>query len=126
MSVRNGATTSSKIDLIFSNSEIIKTASTLNINISDHQAVMVTRKKGYTKPSKVTFTGRSYKNYVREDFQGSLLEVDWTEFYNMQDPYVMWKFIEEEIRRNIDVVCPLKSYTVSELREPWITNIMRR
>ena len=122
ISVRTETTSRSRIDLIFSNSDIIKSTSTLDINIIDHQAIMLTRKKGYTRPTKVTFTRRSYKNYVREDFQESLVEVDWARFYNTQDPNVLWKLMEKNILENIDKTCPLKSYKVNEFREPWITN----
>ena len=120
--MRNGIAVSSKIDLIFSKSEVIKSSTTLDINVSDHQAVMVTMKKSYTTPTKINFTGRSYKNYIREDFQESLVGEEWREFYGSRDPEFLWETMEGLIRNNIDKVCPLKSYKVNEIREPWITN----
>ena len=83
---------------------------------------MVTRKKVYVKPNKINFNGRSYKNYIKEDFQKSLLAVDWADYYGIQDPNLLWSLMERVIRSSIDEICPLKSYKVSETREPWVTN----
>ena len=116
-SVRNGITSNSIIDMIFSNSEIIQTSTTLDINISDHQAVMVMRKKD-TAPTKISFTGRSYKYYVREDFQELLAGEDWTYFYSTREPNLLWETMERIIRSHIDRICPLKLFKVNEVREP--------
>ena len=43
---RNGVASETSLDLIFSNSDFISNAGTLDYNISDHQAVFATRKKG--------------------------------------------------------------------------------
>ena len=112
----------SKLDLIFSNSEIIQSVKALDINISDHLAVMVTLKKIRLKIPKINFTGRSYKNYVKEYFQESLSEANWAEFYNTNDPNRLWEIMEGIILKNIDTMCPLKSFNVSGYRKPWITN----
>ena len=57
-----------------------------------------------------------------EDFQESLVGEDWMDFYDSRDPNPLWETMERIIRSTIDRVCPLKSYSVSEIREPWITN----
>ena len=93
----NGSMKSSVLDLIFTNSEYISQSKTLDLNLSDHLAVMVTRKKVWVKPSKIKFKGRSYKNYVKEDFRKAILKI-------------------------IDPICPLRSFSVPEAKEPWITN----
>ena len=119
---REGVASETKIDLVFSNSEIISCADVLNINISDHKAVMVTRKKKHSPPTKVKFKGRSYKNYVKEDFQESLTETNWEDFYTLRDPNLLWEFMENIILSKVDQVCPLKTFNVNNSREPWITN----
>ena len=78
---RGGISHSSKIDLIFSNSEVVKTVKIMDINLSDHLAVMVTHKKVKQKTPKIRFSGRSYKNYDKDQYQESLLAADWTEFF---------------------------------------------
>ena len=118
----NGVIKHSRLDLVFSNSETIQSAKTLDINVSDHLAVMVTRKKTRVKVPKVSFVGRSYKNYVKEDFQESLSSANWREFYRTTDPNKQWEIMEDVILDNIEVMCPLKSFNVRGYREPWITN----
>ena len=116
---RNGECTQTKIDLVFTNSEVILSTKVLNINLSDHQAVMVTRKKLYIKPRKISFVGRSYKNYVKVDFQEELQNANWGVFYTSQDPNFLWSTMENIITTKIDTVCPVKLFRVKECREPY-------
>ena len=119
---REGEGKCTRIDLIFSNSEFIKETKTLDYNISDHLAVMTTRKKVATKKEKVNFMGRSYRNYIKEDFQNRLVALDWGDFFEAQDVDLLWEMMERKIEEEIDRVCPKKECRVSKLREPWITN----
>ena len=122
ISFRNGVVTKTKIDLIFTNSDNIKDARTLDLNISDHLAVLVTRKKVTVPKEKVDFRGRSYRNYNREDFQNRLTNLDWGHFFDIRDPGVLWEIMEGRIEREIERMCPMKSFRVARKREMWITN----
>ena len=117
-----GKITETCIDNIFTNSSIIAESRVLNLNISDHLAVFVRRKKPRITTKKVNFVGRSYKNFIREDFQESLINKDWTEFYNSSDPEECWGLLENTIRSELDLTCPLKNFRLKEIREAWITN----
>ena len=110
------------IDNIFSNSEIITEAKILDWNFSDHLAVMVRRKRAKNTRSKVAFKGRSYKNYVREDLQGALLDEDWNQFYEANSPSTCWDILEGKIKSYLDTTCPQKMFKVNETRDPWVTN----
>ena len=68
------------------------------------------------------FQGRSYRNYIREDFQNNLNNVNWEPFYAIQDPSLLWEFMERVIIEQSDLMCPVKIYKVAAAREPWITN----
>ena len=114
--------TNTLLDLIFTNSDSIHTGTTLNLNVSDHLAVCASRKTSSTKKCKVKFRGRSYKNYVKEDFQESLLEHNWRNFFASNDPIFQWDFMENIIRTEADELCPIREYRLPEIREPWITN----
>ena len=122
VSYRNNAVTETTIDLIFSNSDFVKSAGVLDLNLSDHMAVMVTRKKLAVKQEKIEFKGRSYRNYDREIFQGALLNRDWGNFMNERDPNVLWEQMQSIMEEEIDLMCPIKSFKVKKSREPWITN----
>ena len=112
----------SRIDNIFTNSDYIIDTRTLDWNLSDHVAVSVTRKRLPSKVDKISFTGRSYKNYNKTQFQTGLLAEDWDGFYNTQDPSDCWEIMENRIRSHISRTCPLKTFRVREVREPWLTN----
>ena len=122
LSFRNGVDSSTTLDLIFSNSEVINKVETLNMNLSDHLVVKVTRKKTWVKPKKIEFKGRSYRNYVKEDFQNSLNDLNWRRYFEIDDPNVLWGLLKTAILNSIDPVCPLKKFKVAEAKELWITN----
>ena len=54
------------IDLIFTNYDYTSQSETLDLNYSDHQAIFITKKKTKSKTNRISFEGRSYKNYVKE------------------------------------------------------------
>ena len=119
---RAGNIKESCIDNIFTNSPFIAESKVLDLNISDHLAVYVRRKKARIIPKKIKFTGRSYKNFVKEDFQEALLDLNWDDFYNATDPGECWNMLESAIRGKLNQTCPIKTFRVKEVREPWVTN----
>ena len=119
---REGVPTNSTIDLIFSNSDCISRVQTLDLNISDHQAILISRKKVYLKRNKIDFRGRSYRNYDKAAFQNRLVNNNWDQFYGSKDPNKQWKLMHEIILNAISDMCPMKSFRVDEIQERWITN----
>ena len=122
MTVREGVVSGTRIDLIFSNSENVACTTTLDFNISDHLAIIVTRKKGPTVKEKTEFMGRSYRRYSREVFQNNLGTINWAPFFELEDPNKLWDFMEKEILKKANELCPMKKLRVNAQREPWITN----
>ena len=55
--------------IFFTNSDIIDKTGVCNVNISDHQMNLLTRKKAKFLKLKCNFNGRSYRNYNRDLFQ---------------------------------------------------------
>ena len=122
ISFRNEVKTESLLDLIFTNSDHITEAKTLDYNLSDHLAVLATRKKKTLPKERTEFSGRSYKNYNREEFQNSLSTTDWTLFYGIGEPNALWDLMEKEILKQANLMCPIKKLRVNAKRKPWITN----
>ena len=85
------------IDLIFTNSDHVYESGTLNLNYSDHQAIFVTKKKNKMKTDKISFTGRSYRNYNAEEFQNTLKKEIWDELYGLDDPNIAWEFLIKKL-----------------------------
>ena len=112
--------TNSCIDLIFTNSEYIKDAGILDLNFSDHQAVFITRKKEKNTKNKIEFIGRSYKNYDITQFQKSLCEFNWDDFFKIENPNEGWDLLYERIIGVLDNMCPEKNFKVNSYREEWM------
>ena len=110
------------IDNIFTNSESISEAKTLDWNFSDHYAVAVKRKRIKVHNEKVSFKGRSYRNYMKEDLQNVLLAHDWAAYYQSNNPEQCWDIIENLVRQHLNVTCPEKLFKVRVARDPWVNN----
>ena len=111
---RDGVRSTSKLDLIFTNSDCSTDSRTLDLNLSDHLAVCTTRKKASCERSKVDFKGRSYRYYTKEDFQNNLINSNWDQFFEVEDPNELWEILKRKIKREIDKMCPIKTFRVNE------------
>ena len=93
------------LDLVCSNSEHIANSVVCNLNLSDHELVLITRKKINIKQEKMSFTGRSYKNYDKVLFTARLLNQDWLVFDSKRDPEILWNTMHctkyHDLRRSI-------------------------
>ena len=102
LNYRDGVPIGSCIDHIYTNSALIMEQQILDWNISDHLIVYVKRKKTRVHYSKVSFNGRSYRNFVKEDFQWELIDSDWDSFYQSRDPNECWAIMEGKIKLILD------------------------
>lgn len=75
---RNTASTSNILDLIFTNSPYVASAWAIETNLSNHEPVLVVRKKQPTSAPRVLFRCRNYGNFVKEDVQDYIRDHDWT------------------------------------------------
>ena len=112
------------LDLFITNSNDIDRVGVCDINLSDHQMIMLTRKKVQQIKKKSEFVGRSYRNYNRDDFQNSIINENWENFENSNTVDGKWEQIERIIRKTIDEMCtcPLKTFKIKQVKEPWISN----
>ena len=76
----------SGIDLIFTNSDIISKSGVTNVNLSDHQMILLTRKKAKSRKQRCSFEGRSYRHYNKEIFQEQIENANWHEFNESRNP----------------------------------------
>ena len=116
------STTSACLDQIFSSSDVISSSGVLDLNISNHLAVFCTRKKKVNLKGKKQFEGRSYRNYIKEDFQDQIINLDWNSFYSCIDPIDCWDIMEYNIKQVIDRMCQTKIFNVMASTDRWVTN----
>ena len=110
------------IDLIFTNSNDVTNSGVWGLNISDHDMVYITKKKASVTRKRVSFIGRSYRNYNKEVLQGRLNNLDWNQFWRMQDPNECWSYILNGIENELSIMCPLKTRVIRSSNEPWMNN----
>ena len=109
------------LDLFFTNSDIIAKAGVSNVNISDHQMIILTRKKAKLVKQKCEFYGRSYRNYNKDIFQERIRDANWEFLDNELDVNIQWKMFEQNISTILDKMCPQKMFKIKQVKQPWIT-----
>ena len=119
---REGVLHETSIDNIFSNSDAVVKSGVVDWNFSDHLVIAAKRKRVKAAHKKVEFEGRSYRNYVREEFQEIMINKDWEGFYNARDPSICWEILVEHILSYLNTACPKKKFKIKEIREPWVSN----
>ena len=116
------ATQHTILDLILTDSEYIKHSGVLDINVSDHLPVFLLRKKVHIKTPKCEFIGRSYRNYNKESFYNRLNQHTWDEYYHKTNVNECWKIIIDRINEYLNDTCPLKAFSFSKEKQPWLNN----
>ena len=109
------------IDLIFTNSTSAYKKGTLDVNLSDHEMIFTTRKHIKKENNPTSFQGRSYKNYNEALFLDQLSACDWNILYQQNDPEIAWNILETNVRNVIDNMCPMQTFFVKYLKDPWIS-----
>ena len=118
---RFSTTKNSILDVCVTNSDFIKKSGVCDVNLSDHQMILITRKKTKFPKKKCTFTGRSYRKYNKNEFQNDIINADWTEYNNESTVEGKWNQFIQIIRNKIDSTCPVKEFKIKQQKEPWIT-----
>ena len=118
---RHGKTKDSCLDLIFTNSECVADSGVVQVNLSDHFPIFITRKKERAVTRKTKFRGRSYARYNREEFQANLLQKDWGNYYSQIDPNKAWEIMKLSIEETIEAMCPQRDMSGKVYDDPWVT-----
>ena len=86
--------------------------------------IILTRKKFKETKKKSSFTGRSYRNYNKEVFQDMILNADWSCYDNKTTVAGKWQEMVKIINNVINTMCPLKTFNIKQVKEPWITALL--
>ena len=97
-------------------------AGTLNYNLSDHEAIYVTKKKNREAKTKTEFVGRSYRKYNKDILQEKLTNENWDLLFETNDPNMVWDLIIDRIEKHLNTMCPLKRIKAKYVKDPWISN----
>ena len=110
------------LDLFITNCDNISKAGVCDINISDHLPILLTRKKIRKIKKKCSLIGRSYRRYNKLNFQQNLKDSNWNDLNSGSTVTVKWNCLLNIIQKNMDKMCPLKSFKIKQDKEPWISN----
>ena len=114
--------TNSCIDLFFTNCNCITKSGVLDVNISDHQAIFITPKHIPKRKKAAQFFGRSYLNFDGEIFYENILNYNWNHLYTLIDIDEAWEYFISHIMSTIDAMCPLRTFDIKNMKDPWISN----
>ena len=119
---------STLIDLCLTNSpDKISKSGVINIGISDHSAVYLTRKFAHLRSNMhKTVEVRQLKNFNEAEFLRDLRMIDWNRVTTHNNPNEMWDFWKHLLASVIDKHAPFRTKRVKNKRSPWITNELLR
>ena len=115
---------SSILDMVFSNMEHIESTGVLNYQVSDHAPVFITKKKQTIKKSTYMTRGRTYKNYICENFQQRILEDHrWADYWDhSNDVDTMWQIMYDIIIDAADITCPFVNMKIMDGNPDWFSH----
>ena len=120
---RNTKSSSTLLDIIFTNMKHVKAAGTLDSFLSDHQPIFSLKKKDRcSEKDELDFEGRSYRHYNKQIFQEGLLDHDWTPFYSVVDPSQAWENMLDIIVVEADKISPIRKFQIKKSKPCWLTN----
>ena len=119
---------STLIDLCLTNSpDKISKSGVINIGISDHSAVYLTRKIAHLRFNMhKSVEVRQLKNFNEAEFLRDLRIFDWNRVTTHNNPNEMWDFWKHLLASVIDKNAPFRTKRVKNKRSPWITNELLR
>ena len=117
----NDKTKNSIHDLIFTNIDCVSHSGTIDILITDHIPVYMTRKIVKEKVEKIVVTGRTYLKLTDVIIETWLRDFNWEEFNLCNDVERCWTIYEEMLRAMLDRYCPLKTFHIPKYQDPWMS-----
>lgn len=112
----------SLLDPIITNIRYVLSAKAYNINLSDHLPVVLIYKKTRECIKPNTITCRSYNNENITSFRESIRNTNWSNFLLIEDPNILWDKMFSKFIEILNDTCPLKTFTVTRDRPPYITH----
>ena len=83
--------------------------------------ILLSRKKAKNIKQRCSFVGRSYRHYNKEVFQERIENTNWQEFDKSRNPNRMWEIMKTNIEGIYDAMCPMKTFRINQIKQPWIT-----
>lgn len=118
---RVSQTTSTIIDVVYTNSNKQTEPFVMPISLSDHYLVGCSRNLRYKKEATEHVYGRSYRNYSIERAREYYSSLDTSILFQFNDVDLAWKALFHMILNCANKLCPVKRITTRAHQPPWIT-----
>jgi hypothetical protein len=118
-------TSTSTIDnIIVSDVDKIFQSGVLSTCFSDHFTIYCTRKvtKNYVDKHNI-FKARAMKNYNKDDFQQSLLAVDWSPVLLCDCVSEAWNLFKSIFLNDVGNIAPVRGMCIKQRTETWIRTL---
>lgn len=106
---RKTSTTSTILDVMYIKREMKLAPFSIHTSLSDHYLVGCVRYVNYNQPDKITFTGRTYKNYSLEAAQEFYSRRSRSQIYKYNDAEIVWNHLFRIIKGCANTLCPYKT-----------------
>lgn len=112
---------STMIDLCFTNVTHLNSAGTININISDHLATFIFNKK--TREGKTTknFIGRNYNELSLDRVKEEYFKILSSNISMGAHPDLMWDELEDKFLKIAERLCPEREFKIKKDRPAYFT-----
>ena len=108
------------IDLVLSNSKFAKNCQVVDLGISDHSLVYITRDCVKVKRTQKTITSRSYKHFNNDSFLEDLFNTDWSNVLNANSLDDAANSFNENVLKNLDKHAPATRKRIRNSNPPWV------
>ena len=115
-------TSTTCIDLLYTDMINIIESGVINYNISDHLPIYLIKKKVMNNIKKDNVEGRSYLHYNKDVYIRLLRSMDWTQFDAVTDPAMLWDYFCSNVVKALDITCPIRQLKVVDNKPEWLTN----
>lgn len=100
----------------------MQSAKAYNINVSDHLLVVLIYKKSREIKRSISITSRSYSDTNITAFCEAVRNYNWSKLLVIQDPNLLWDEMFSVFINILNETCPLKTFTISKDRPPYINH----
>ena len=84
--------------------------------------VFISKKRRKDPKIQTSFRGRSYRYYNKNDFQQSLVNLDWSDYFSSTSSDEAWELLEKKIKLVLDRSCPIRNFRINKVKENWLPN----
>ena len=109
------------IDNIVTNSPRVTKSGILGALLSDHVPVFARRGDVTFEAKSAVYKGRDYRGFKEDNFLTHLRQYNWGNFFDTNDPNVLWDMFVQPIDTYLNKHCPYIERVIKDRHKSWMT-----